>query len=78
MNVFVVFGRRSALLSYVLYTVEGGRARGAPGARRTARLNMTDQNTKSNLIWVEFDTREFTKSLITNLEPLPRNLDRNS
>ena len=71
MNVFVVFGRRSITLLYILYIVGGGRGRRAPGVRRTARPNMTDQNTKSNLIWVEFETREFTKMLITNLDPPP-------
>ena len=45
----------------------------APGVRRTPRPNMTDQNIKSRFIWVKFDTREFTKSMITNL-----NLDPNS
>ena len=71
MNVFVVFGRRSATLLYILYTVGGGRARRAPGARWTARPNMADQNTKNNLISVEFGTREFTKSLITKMDPSP-------
>ena len=32
---------------------------------------MTDQNTKSNFIWVELGTWEFTKSLITNLDASP-------
>ena len=73
MNVFVVFGRLLATLLYILYIVGGGRAKRAPRARRTARPNMTNQNTKSNFIWVEFGAREFAKSLITNLEAhLPR------
>ena len=42
-----------------------------PGARRTPRPKKTDQNIKSNLIWVEFGTREFTKSRITNLDHPP-------
>ena len=33
-----------------LLTDGEGRARRAPGVRRTARPNMTDQNTKRNLI----------------------------
>ena len=69
MNVFVVFSTRSATLLYILYIVGGGRARKASGARRTAGPNKTDQNTKSNLIQVEFGTRKFTKSVITNSEP---------
>ena len=72
MNVFVVFGRRLATLLCTLYTiVGGGRVRRAPGVGRTVRPNMTDQNTKSNLVWVEFGTREFTKSLIMNLDSSP-------
>ena len=71
MNVCVVFGRRSATLLYILYVVGGGRAKRAPGARRAARPNMTDQNTKRNLICVKFGTRKVTKSLITNLDPHP-------
>ena len=42
-----------------------------PGAKRSPRPNKTDQNTKSNLIWVKFGTREFTKSIITNLDHPP-------
>ena len=61
MSVFLVFGRRSATLLYILYIVGRGRARRAPGARRTARPNMPDQNTKSNLICEEIGTRAFTK-----------------
>ena len=44
------------------------------GARRTVRPNKTDQNTESKLIKVEFGTREFTKSLITNLDPPPTSI----
>ena len=71
MNVFGVFSTRSATLLYILYIVGGGRTRRASRARRTARPNKTDQNIKSNLILVEFGTRELTKSLITNLDPPP-------
>ena len=70
MNVVVGFGRRSATLLYILYIV-GGDAASAPGARQTARPNMTDQNTKSNLICVKFGIRESTKSLIMNSDPQP-------
>ena len=51
------------------FIVGGGRARRALGARRTARPNMTNQNTKSNFIWMEFGIREFTKALTTNFDP---------
>ena len=71
MNVSVVFGRHSATLLYILYRVGGDRVRRPPGARRTARPNTTDQNTKSYLIWVKFGTQEITTSLITNLDPPP-------
>ena len=70
-NIFVVFGRYSATLLYILFIVGAGGARKAPGARKTARPNMTDQNTKSNSSLVKFGTWEFTKSLITNLDPSP-------
>ena len=53
MNVFIVFGERLANLLYILFIVGEVGARSALGARRTARLNMTNQNTKSNLIWVK-------------------------
>ena len=62
---------RSATLLYILYVVGGVRVIWSRGVRPTTRPNMTDQNTKSNWIWVEFGTREFTKSLIINLNPLP-------
>ena len=50
MNVFVVFGKRSATLLYFLYIVAGGGARKAPETIRIARPNITYQNIKSNLI----------------------------
>ena len=43
-------------------------ARRAPGARRTGRPNMMVQSTESNLLWMDFGTREFTRSLIANLK----------
>ena len=73
MNVFVAFGGRSATALYtrILCIVGGGGARRAPGARRNARPNMTEQSTERNLIWITFGTREFTRSLIANLNPSP-------
>ena len=71
MNFCVVFDRRPATLLYVLYIVGESRARRTPGARRTARPNMTDQHTERNLIWVKLGIRELTKSLIMYLDPLP-------
>ena len=58
---FVVFGKRLVTLLYILCIVGGRGARRAPGARRTAKPNMSDQNIKINLIWVKIGTREFTK-----------------
>ena len=72
-----VFGRRLATSLYIFYTEGRGGERRTPGARRTGRPNMRDQNAKSNLIRMEFGIREFTRSLITNLNP-PTHIDKNS
>ena len=42
MNVFVIFGGRSATLVYILYIIGEDGERRAPVARQTARPNMRD------------------------------------
>ena len=39
--------------------VGGGGAKRAPGTRWITRPNITDQNTKSTLIWMNLGTRGF-------------------
>ena len=47
----------------IFLSVEG---KPAPEARRALRSTMADQNTKIIFIWVNFGSRGFTKSPITN------------